>query len=101
MVQIPKTQDAALALMLATAPLSNATATGAAKAAAVKAGLKALAALSRVWENMSSELILSIQSTVCTPLARYNTATTVVWHTITHCLQLWFGAVRVNLDNKV
>ena len=50
--------------MLATAPLSNATAPPAAKAAAAQAGLKALAALSRIWEAMSAELILSVQSTV-------------------------------------
>ena len=50
--------------MLATAPLSNATAPPAAKAAAAQAGLKALAALSRIWEAMSAELILSAQSTV-------------------------------------
>ena len=50
--------------MLAIVPLSNATATSAAKAEAAKAGLTALAALSRVWEAMSAELILSAQSTV-------------------------------------
>lgn len=63
-MQIPKTQDAGLSLVLATAPLSNASASAADKAAALQAGLKALSALSRVWEAMSAELILSVQSTV-------------------------------------